>query len=94
MMLGATPHANYTGERAVLAPGSTLILYTDGVTKAMDPEGRLFGLRSLAELAREMAGASAVETVHATLSHVTHFCFPLETPDDLTTLVLRRRGAN
>lgn len=58
-----------------LEPGDRLLLYTDGVTEARDPEGALFGLDRLIHLTEchEAAGLPAPETLrritHALLDH-------------------------
>lgn len=41
--LGVMPGFEYESASLVLDPGDTLTLYTDGVTDAMDPLGKLFG---------------------------------------------------
>ncbi len=43
--------------QARLEPGDRLLLYTDGVTEARDPDGELFGLARLADLAERHIGS-------------------------------------
>jgi sigma-B regulation protein RsbU (phosphoserine phosphatase) len=49
MMLGVFPGADYIADEAVieLAPGDSLIIYTDGATEAADAAGRQFGTAGL-----------------------------------------------
>jgi sigma-B regulation protein RsbU (phosphoserine phosphatase) len=54
-LLGAVPDPVLHPARATLAPGDTLLLYTDGVTDMRTPEG-LFGSERLAEALRAAAG--------------------------------------
>lgn len=42
--LGVFPQGDYRRRAVTLEPGDTVLLYTDGLTEAMDPERRFFGL--------------------------------------------------
>jgi len=52
--LGAAPDSAYGADKVTLGPGDVVILYTDGVTEAMDRDGRMFGEEGLL---RTVAGA-------------------------------------
>jgi serine phosphatase RsbU (regulator of sigma subunit) len=78
--------------RLTLAPGETLLLYTDGFTEARAPDGStLFGLDGLkkavggkqTELSLEESAAAAKKAVH-------EFTGKVELQDDLTLFLLRR----
>lgn len=81
---GHVPEATWT-----LGPGDVMVLYTDGITEAMDPSGQQFGLQRLcdavggAELAR---GVGAV--VDSVFSAVDAFA-PWHA-DDATVMAVRR----
>ena len=79
------------GRRSIdVRPGDRVVLYTDGVTEAMDEGDRLFGdERMLAELARQ-PGASAAETVAGLAEAVRAFVGKREASDDLAIVALRR----
>ena len=49
-ILGFQSGLEYEEETVALRSGDVLLMYTDGVTEAMDPEGALFGRQRLAEL--------------------------------------------
>ena len=70
----------------VLAPGDTLVLYTDGVTDARDPAGRHFGEERLQAALRAAAGGDA-EAVAAALDE-TVAAFEEDSRDDRAILVL------
>jgi sigma-B regulation protein RsbU (phosphoserine phosphatase) len=73
-----------------LEPGDCLLLYTDGVTEAQDPEERFFGEeRLLAEIARANA-ADARELVEAVLRAVHGFAHGASPADDIAILAIRR----
>jgi serine phosphatase RsbU (regulator of sigma subunit)/catechol 2,3-dioxygenase-like lactoylglutathione lyase family enzyme len=71
-----------------LAPGDTLVLYTDGVTEACDAQEEEFGQRGLMEALRRHARLSAKATVDAVLKKVQEYSFG-EQRDDITLIVAR-----
>src|SRR5579859_5556939 len=48
--VGLVPEAEYTTAHVKLEPGDTLVLFSDGVTEAMDPQDELFGMPRLTQL--------------------------------------------
>lgn len=89
-VLGVLDEATYAEHEERLAPGESLVLYTDGVTEARSPSGEFFGearweslLRAGAALDPRALCAAAVERLDAFQGE--------ERYDDLTLLVLRRR---
>ncbi len=82
----------YVAAEARLAPGDTLLLYTDGIPEAHDGAGREYGTGRLSEVFASAADAGApVEAIGAAiLDDVAHFRGGLPPADDLTVLVLRR----
>jgi sigma-B regulation protein RsbU (phosphoserine phosphatase) len=73
-----------------LAPGESLIVYTDGVTEALDESGELFSnerlLRELSPPGMDSAAAVAARVAAAVAQHAGE----AERSDDITILVLRR----
>ena len=57
VMFGLLEHAEGAAGSVVLMPGSTLVLYSDGVTEAEAPDQLQFGLNGLLEAARQAADA-------------------------------------
>ena len=86
--LGLDPDMTFPQVQAQLVAGDTLLLYTDGVTEALDPEGNLYGedrlLDALANCDRQPAGAVA-----AVVADVAAFTRHAAQADDMTLLVLR-----
>ncbi|MFJ9038813.1 PP2C family protein-serine/threonine phosphatase [Streptomyces sp. NPDC102406] len=68
LLVGALPIAHFTAATTVLAPGDTLLLYTDGVTEARTGSDRseLFGEEALRDFVAEHAGPA--EALIAALS--------------------------
>ncbi|MDB5425856.1 MAG: hypothetical protein JWQ29_3272 [Phenylobacterium sp.] len=82
----------YPVETHHLAPGETLVVYTDGVTEAQDPAGELFEREgAMSELARSV-GRPLPEVVDSLVAAVRAFEAGDEPSDDLTVLALRLRA--
>ena len=91
-VLGLFPGQRYASETLDLAPGDTLVLYTDGVTEAADPGQVLFGDDRLHACFAEGAGKTATDSVDRLLRHVRAFAAGAPQSDDITILALRRTG--
>ena len=72
-----------------MAAGDTLYLYTDGVTEAMDVDGKLFGEDRLEETLGHYAGLNARSVCLGVSRAVTEFALDAEQSDDLTMMALR-----
>ncbi|MEA4858719.1 MAG: SpoIIE family protein phosphatase [Solidesulfovibrio sp.] len=92
VFLGIMEDAVYTTSRVNLAPGETLVAFTDGVTEAMDPGQRLFGADRLAETLARAAGRSPESLVDAIMDAVRAFAGQAEQADDITVMTLLFRG--
>ena len=87
--LGAMGNMPYTGEHLQLNKGDTLIMYTDGVTEAMNHQGELFGETRLEEVLNTTIKKSAKELTHMILEAIHHHVKDAEQSDDITILALR-----
>lgn len=86
-VLGALPDWSYRDYAVQLCAGDKLVLSTDGITEAEDPQLEEFGEERLVSAARSQDG-TAVDTQRAIMQHVTAFCGG-NFRDDATLLVLR-----
>jgi sigma-B regulation protein RsbU (phosphoserine phosphatase) len=91
-VLGLFPGGSYSDERMDLAIGETLLLYSDGVTEANDPQGQLFDDARLLECFAGNASTSAADTVARLLAAVRTFAAGAAQSDDITILAVRRSG--
>jgi serine phosphatase RsbU (regulator of sigma subunit) len=71
-----------------LAPGDRLVLYTDGLTDALAPGGRAFGLERLLALLQAHAGQPAEEMVAAAFAQTAAFQAGGPQYDDMSLLVV------
>jgi serine phosphatase RsbU (regulator of sigma subunit)/PAS domain-containing protein len=89
--VGLFPDATYTTSRFTLPPGRCVVLYTDGVVEARNPERQEFGTEGL-EAATTAVAASAAAVAEVVLKQVqSHTGGHLD--DDAAVLVLRREPA-
>jgi len=91
-VLGALDGASYAESIAQLDPGDVLLLFTDGVTEALDPEGQLFTEARLRDTLSNDGVASAEEAARAVVAAVDSFAGGAEQADDITVLALRFIG--
>lgn len=92
-VLGLLEETTYAGSRLVLGPGETLLLYTDGVTEALDPAEQFFSERRLESILTQINFASAREQIEYLTREITLFAAGAEQADDITTLAIRFLGA-
>ncbi|NQT32757.1 MAG: SpoIIE family protein phosphatase, partial [Candidatus Omnitrophica bacterium] len=70
-------------------PGSIFVLYSDGVTEAMNTKGEMFGQERLSELGRSLKGATAKEAVDAVHKAVFNFAGRADQYDDITVMAVK-----
>ena len=93
MALGVLPDMEYEEGAVTLAPGDTIVLYTDGVTEAMDQDKAEFGMERLQAVFAAGAPPSAKAATEAVFSAVREFVGGAPQSDDITCLTLRRKRA-
>ena len=92
LVLGMFP-ASYDEDVAQLAPGDTLVLYTDGVTEAFNVDVQMYEEARLVERVRDDGGATAKGLVTAIFDSVIGFSGAAPQSDDITVAVLSWSGA-
>jgi phosphoserine phosphatase RsbU/P len=92
-VVGLMPDNPVTAETLRLAPGETIVLFTDGVSEALSVEQDLFGEeRLLAHLGRH-PGSTAEETTRSVVEAVRAHAAGAKQSDDITVVAVRRTGA-
>lgn len=90
---GVEESLHYKEDKIQLKPGDSLVLYTDGVTEAINGEDAFFGDQRLLEwVAHNPIGDTKV-FVEETLSEVLRFTGEMEQADDITIMALSYLGA-
>ncbi len=90
IILGILAIAKYQEFRAQMDPGDTLVLYSDGVTEAVNPSDVDFGEDRLGALTASLRGRPASEVVAKIQSEVAKFAAGAPQADDITVVVMRR----
>jgi sigma-B regulation protein RsbU (phosphoserine phosphatase) len=90
--VGLVPEAEYTAACLKLEPGDTLVLFSDGVTEAMDPDDQLYGVPRLKQVLTGLAECPLEEIQKCILESVENFARGAHQADDLTLLVVRYRA--
>ena len=75
-----------------LAPGDVIVLYTDGITEAMNENGDLFGDEALARVVQGQQAHDAAEIRERVVREVRAFVGAAEPHDDMTMIVLKLEG--
>ncbi len=89
--VGMLPGLEYESARTDIAPGQTLLVYTDGVIDARTPDGHAFSLDRLRDLLDRPADSAAatLDRIDDALRSHTGDTEPF---DDITLLAVRRHG--
>src|SRR5262249_44839821 len=80
----------YRAASAEMAPGDLLLLISDGVNEAFDPDENLFGDDRLRDLLAQSKAKTAKEAMAAVTDAVAAFANGAEQSDDITCLALQR----
>src|SRR6267154_2790076 len=91
--VGLVPEAQYTAVCLKLEPGDTLVLFSDGVTEAVDPDEQMFGIPRLKELLTGQLECPLEQLQKCVLEAVENFARGAHQADDLTLLIVRYRAA-
>jgi sigma-B regulation protein RsbU (phosphoserine phosphatase) len=86
------PHERFGEYNSHLKRGDALILYTDGVTDALNTEQESFGLERLKELVRDHRHEQAQELVQTINASIAAFVGDAMQFDDFTLVVARREA--
>jgi sigma-B regulation protein RsbU (phosphoserine phosphatase) len=93
--LGGTPlalfeDAEYELHEVDLVTGDTVVMYTDGVTEAMNDQMEQFGTEHLEVIVKQHSKASSIELAELIIKAVREFTSGVAQSDDITLLILRR----
>ena len=79
----------YKTEKVVLNPNDCLVLYTDGITEALNPHDEEFGEDRLLQTIKKSKQSSPHSVIDDILNSVVDFTHGYLQADDLTLVVLK-----
>jgi len=91
--LGIMPNAEFREGRTMLHPGDVLVIYSDGVSEAINPNNEEFGPTRLYEVVARNLDASAAGIRDRIESALTKFCQGTPAADDITLVICKRAAA-
>jgi sigma-B regulation protein RsbU (phosphoserine phosphatase) len=90
LVLGFLPEYDYQEDAIFLEPGDVLVIYSDGVTEAMNENDEEFGEDRIQEIVENNYRLSAKEMVEHIISAVRDHAGRVSQSDDITLMVIRR----
>jgi sigma-B regulation protein RsbU (phosphoserine phosphatase) len=90
-IIGAFLDQPYEQETLSLASGDTVVVYTDGVTEALSPDGIEFGEETLRSIVLEVRSFSAREAAEHVIGKVLEWQGHSSQYDDITLIVMKVR---
>jgi serine phosphatase RsbU (regulator of sigma subunit) len=90
--LGIMSDADFREGRTQLRPGDVLVIYSDGVSEAVNPNGEEFGPTRLYEVVARNLDASASGIRDRIESALTKFCQGTPAADDITLVIVKRNA--
>jgi sigma-B regulation protein RsbU (phosphoserine phosphatase) len=93
LVLGVMPDTPYTTETVSLQPGDTVVLYTDGVTEAMNPAFELYSEDRLLATVKSLPGQDATAQARAIMASVKTHAAGAAPSDDITIMTLNYKGS-
>jgi serine phosphatase RsbU (regulator of sigma subunit) len=91
--VGLIPDMEFSSSVVMLQPSDMLVLFSDGVSEAMDPEQNEFGVERLKQAIASVMAAPVGDMHEAILDSVRQFARGARQADDVTLLLLRYTGA-
>ena len=89
LLLGMLPNMPYEVESNQLHPGDWIVMFTDGISEAMNADDEEFEEHRIEAVIRENVSASAEEMKESLLSAVHAFTAGVPQSDDITVIVVK-----
>lgn len=89
-VVGPLEGMEFTEHRTKLEPGDTCLIYSDGISEAMNTEKQLFGEERIGQVVQEHRDASVDALVHAVMDAVLAYRGKAHQSDDITMIAFSR----
>jgi sigma-B regulation protein RsbU (phosphoserine phosphatase) len=90
LVVGAFDEFTYSEESTRLEPGDTLLLYTDGVTEAINVNEEEYGEKRLEAALKNLTQENCQQIINSVKDDVKAFTGEAEQSDDITLLAIKR----
>jgi len=90
LILGVRKNVFFEEKTTTLSEGDLILLYTDGLTEAENPDGEFFGIERVSDIFIQYAQQPPEKIIDALLKHLKQFCQRDSFNDDITLMVFRR----
>jgi sigma-B regulation protein RsbU (phosphoserine phosphatase) len=90
MALGVLEYVEYQEHEIYFQPGDSLLMFTDGLTDAINAQYEEFGLARVCAALRRAHALSATEMAGTVVAEVDDHVHGIEAFDDMTMVVLKR----
>ncbi len=88
LVVGAMPDTKYESRTYKLKPHDTLVMYTDGVTEAMNGDAQLYSEARLLGCLNKLRGKNVGDIIHGVKADIDIFAQGTPQSDDITMVVL------
>lgn len=92
IILGCLENIGYEDEEILFEEGSLLVVFSDGITEAMDMNEEEFGEEKLFRIIKDRCHLSSEEIGKEILNEVSRFSAGIPQSDDITVLIIKRKG--
>lgn len=90
LLLGVVDETDYTEESISIEKDDLLLLYTDGITEAMNHDDKEYGLERLVALVKEHSEKPADQISELILTEIKHHVGGASQSDDITLMLIKR----
>jgi len=92
MLLGTFPDSQYEQEKIIMRPGELLILFSDGITEAMNKDNKEFGEEKLRDIISDYKNADPELIIDKIISEVEKHSGSTPQSDDMTLMIIKKEG--
>lgn len=91
--LGISERSTYLTGRITLKPGDGIVLFTDGVTEAMDSTGKMYSEERLMDFLANQRDFNPEDIIRGTLAEIVSFSSGTPQADDITLMAIKYSGS-
>lgn len=89
LVFGVKKDVVFEQKGILVRPGDLVLLHTDGITEAQDPQGEFFGTGRLGQVLIAQRKNKPEEIIHGILEELQTFCRSTSFADDVSMVILR-----